>query len=219
VSANNSIVFTPDGSLIALGSDRVIRRWSLADLRERTVGIADVPQVSLALSSDGAQLATIGTDGTIVVWNLATSKAKTLRGHVGPALLRFAPDGRTLWSAGQDAAVRIWNLATGACEVRTGHRDRIRDAALSPDGQLLATVSVDKTTRVWSLWDRSIRVLPSMSGDETRGVRFAPDGKSFATVGNDGAVRITTVDPGLRVPNSSRELSKWLEQATAYTLH
>jgi cytochrome c len=73
------------------------------------------PILALAVSPDGAALATGGVDGAILLWDPAAgAAARVLNAHDGPVWsLAFDPSGRRLFSAGNDGIVRQWDASTG----------------------------------------------------------------------------------------------------------
>src|SRR5262249_26312846 len=117
-----SYEFSADGkTLVTGGHDKVIRFWEVATGRLQRE-IAGHPKAvhRLALSTDGALLATLGVsqewyypwDNFIRIWDVATSKERrrlTMPFQrrfgdqtLGFNTLAFAPDGQTLVTAGQD---------------------------------------------------------------------------------------------------------------------
>jgi eukaryotic-like serine/threonine-protein kinase len=71
-----------------------------------------------------------------------------------------------------------------------GHKDRVRQVAVSPDGARIITGSSDKTAKVWDI--ASGRELLTLRGhsDEVWTVAFSSDGKRVATAGPDRIVKI-----------------------------
>jgi WD40 repeat protein len=65
---------------------------------------------AVAFSTDGAQLAAAGADGTIRVWAVKSRRLlTTLEGHASDALaVAFSPNGRSIASGGADGAVLYW---------------------------------------------------------------------------------------------------------------
>lgn len=116
---------------------------------------------SLALSPDGAVLATASEDATIGLWNANTLESLgALNGHEGAARwIAFTPSGEQLLSAGADATVRLWDLKDRR-EVRrfTGHAGPVRCVAATPDGRHALSCGDDGAIRLWSI----------ESGDEVR---------------------------------------------------
>src|SRR5262249_61505813 len=69
----------------------------------------------LALSANGATLASGSKDETIWIWDVERGHVThVLRGHTGEvASLAFSPDSAILASGGEDGTIRLWDVATG----------------------------------------------------------------------------------------------------------
>jgi WD40 repeat protein len=198
------VKLSPDGRFFAVQHGDSVLFWDVTDRREtgprvHVPGHTDVIS-AMAMSPDGASVATAGFDRKVRVFDVATGR------QVGPPLpvatngfldaLAFSPDGRTLAVTADNETVRLWDLAGrrpvgGAL---TGHTAGITAIAFSPDGKALVTGSVDHTVRLWDLLTN--RQIGSPLTGHTRtvtGIAYSPDGATAATVSNDGTARLWNV--------------------------
>ena len=68
----------------------------------------------VAISPDRHRLAWAGGDNTVKVWEAATGKVVTLKGHKGRVeSVAYSPDGTRLASACDNGAVKVWDAVTG----------------------------------------------------------------------------------------------------------
>lgn len=147
---------------VAVGA--AVQVWSLAPeaamAEERPAGSR--PLTVLALSGDGAQLATADETGAAILWD-AASGAEMVRLPNREALkhLTFSTDGALLLAASSaEPTVRIWEAATGALvATHIGHRSMLLTAGFSPDGLRTATTGADNLTRIWAAADESASSL------------------------------------------------------------
>jgi WD40 repeat protein len=111
------------------------------------------PVLDLALSPDGALLASAGQDGTVALARLLAKDCAPqapLTGHrTAVNSVRFAPDGASLVSAGQDTSALVWSRDGRPLARLTGHRERVSLAEFSPDGHWVLTGSRDGDLRLW----------------------------------------------------------------------
>jgi cytochrome c len=97
------------------------------------------PIAALALSPDGATLASASWDRTVRLWPVAGGAPRVLDGHQQNVNgVAFTPDGRALVSAGYDATVRIWPLAGAAAPVIATLPTPINSVAVARDGEIVA---------------------------------------------------------------------------------
>jgi len=114
----------------------------------------------VTFSPDEKTLYSVGGDGTIRMWDLATRREiKVVSGHNNRPVRRiyFTPDGKFLASAGLDGTVRFWE-PKNLQEVRQilAHPDGVGTLAFSPDGKYLITASragAPPTPGVIKVWD------------------------------------------------------------------
>src|SRR5262249_40561430 len=148
----------PAGRLLAGGtSGGNVVIWDVATgAHLRTLDAHDGNVWGVAFSPDGKQMASVGKDKIVRVWETTTWKGlHTLRGHTHPARLRcvvFAPDSQRVVSAGYDKTVRIWDAHTGLELVGLeGHTNFIAALAFHPHGDFLASADDVDTVRLWNV--------------------------------------------------------------------
>jgi len=106
---------------------------------------------AVALSPDGATLATCGNDNLVKLWDAATgAHRRTLTGHTSHVYnVAFHPSGTRLVSADLLGTVKDWDAATGACvrdlDAKVMHKydptfradiGGARGMAVAPDGRV-----------------------------------------------------------------------------------
>jgi len=189
----SSIVFSPDGTLMAFGcDDNTIRLWDVAG--QNQVGMMRVPTrwgvTSVAFSPDGRTLASSGSgDNVVRLWDVQTlEQVAALRGHTQQSVrcVAFSPDGRLLFSGGhrEDEAIRVWDVQTKEqVGELIGHLDVTYDLAFSPDRTILASAGgwYDKAVYLWDVQAQNrVGVLGGHSA-HVASIAFSPDGKLLAS--------------------------------------
>ncbi|MYB02318.1 hypothetical protein F4X90_21975, partial [Candidatus Poribacteria bacterium] len=105
-----ALTFSPDGTLLAVGSNQRIRLFGsekYIDLKE------EIPHNSkvLVFSPDNGVLVNGHVSGNIQLWDVRTgNKLTTLIGHTAQVeTLKFSPDGKTIVSTGADGTILLWD--------------------------------------------------------------------------------------------------------------
>ncbi|MFL5327460.1 MAG: WD40 repeat domain-containing serine/threonine protein kinase [Gemmataceae bacterium] len=191
-----TVEFMPDSSMVVTGShDGDVQLWDVTvnPLESKKTIKAHAGVVyAVAVTSDGATIASAGSDKMIKLWDAASGRQRLpLPEQAGPIYcLAFSPDNLMLASAGWDSTVRLWNVATGeAIGEFTGHTDDVQSIAFSPDGRHVVSGGLDKAVKVWEIGKPSA-VATFHSPSFVHSVQFSPDGKQIAAGGRDGTVRI-----------------------------
>ena len=203
-----SLVFSPDGSTLATGSDdsepdSTIKLWDAADGRLIRAWHGESGTVaSLDFSPDGRTLASghLESVNNVRIWDAATGRRlATLTGHTDRVrAVAFARDGLSLASASSDGTVRLWDVASWRERtVLRGHADTVHAVAYSADGATLASAGNDGDVRLWDLRSRDNspaqpRVLHNRAN--LMAIAFAPDGKTLAVADTIGSMTIWELD-------------------------
>ncbi|MEV0231843.1 AAA family ATPase [Nonomuraea sp. NPDC050786] len=193
-----------DGRLIAAQKDKSIVFWDFARRAETGPRIT-VPDhtdliTAMAISPDGATVATAGFDNRVRLFDVATRREIQGPSYAPQAglvnTMAFSPDSRRLAFTASDSSVRLWDVprrrAVGIGLItEDGSTNTL---AFSPDGEILATGMSNRDVQLWDL--RTYRRLGTPMTGHTKGVTalsYSRDGTTLATVSNDRTARLWNV--------------------------
>src|SRR6202171_4980673 len=138
--AVNAVVLLRDGRAATAGADGRIAIWTSGSAEPDAVLEGHTaPIAALAVSPDGATLASASWDHTVRLWPLAGGVPRVLEGHTQNVNgLAFAPDGRTLVSVSYDRSVRIWPLSDSSAATVIAMPSPLTAVAVGSDGEIAA---------------------------------------------------------------------------------
>ncbi len=207
----NALALSPDGNLLACGTDMGVLELRDARSGDVKASIAAHTQAVTDVHFDarGERVVTTSYDRTAKVFDVATAaQLVEFKGHaypIGGAV--FSPDGSILASCAYErppgtvvGTVRVWNAADGSV-VRTleGGRKPLVDIAFSPDGKRVAAASWDFCLFVWSIdGGEPVELAVPDEGiyNAVDGVAWSPDGARIACASKDKTARIWDVTSG-----------------------
>ena len=207
--AVNAVAFLADGRLASSGEDGRIAIWRRGEQRPSAVldGHSG-PVVALALSPDGAVLASASWDRTARLWPLQGGDSpRVIEGHQQNVNgIAFTPDGRALVSAGYDATLRITPVDGDAPAVVT-LPSPLNAVAVAPDGEIVCAGADSKLYVLSPAGELKAEI--EVGQTPIIAVAVSGDGKLMAAAGTRGSVAIvdraarrlerTLVGPGLPV--------------------
>ncbi len=194
-----SVVFSPDGTLLAVGSSAGIWLYNAHTGAEAALFTGGGWVTSVTFSPDGGTLASGSVDQTVRLWDVSDGATTAiLRGHTGTVYsVSFSPDGTTLATGSQDRTVQLWDVATGAnIAIFQGHADEVLSVSFSPDGATIASGSIDRTVRLWDVSTGTNTATLEGHIGYVLSVSFSPDGGTVASGALDGSVRLWDVVHG-----------------------
>jgi WD40 repeat protein/transcriptional regulator with XRE-family HTH domain len=174
----------------------------LTNIPTDSIGVPDV-----AYSPDGTQIASMGAQGEVKLWNANSSELLlTLDGGTGEfgGNLAFSPDGDTL-AAAWVTKIILWDIHTGeqkatlageSIGTTVGYNLGVGQISFSPDGKRLAAANMDGIPRVWDLATHN-EVLSLETGlGPSKAIAYSADGGLLATGGDEGTVKVWDAERG-----------------------
>ncbi|HKU07203.1 MAG TPA: c-type cytochrome [Bradyrhizobium sp.] len=206
--AVNAVAFLRDRRMATAGADAKIALWTAG--RQQPDEVLEghtAPIVALAVSTEGATLASAAWDGTVRLWPLGSGAKRVLEGHAQNVNgVAFTPDGKSLVSVGYDLTVRIWPLSDGPPDIITLPAP-LNAVAVAADGEIV-TGGADGKVRFLSPGAKDVAEVQAGT-TPIIALAISPDGGRVAAAGIGGTVNLidrktrslasTLVGPGLPV--------------------
>ena len=207
--AVNAVVLLAGARAATAGADGRIAIWSPGKTEPDAVLEGHTaPIAALAVSPDGATLASASWDQTVRLWPLAGGAPRVLEGHTQNVNgVTFTADGRSVISVSYDLSVRIWPLSGAQAPVVVSMPTPLNAVATGADGEI-AVGGADGKVYL-------LTVTGAPAGEVAAGPRpvislaMSSDGALLAAAGIGGSVAVidrkartlarTLVGPGLPV--------------------
>jgi cytochrome c len=207
--AVNAVALLGERRAATAGADGRIAIWTFGKTEPDAVLEGHTaPIVALAVSPDGAALASASWDRTVRLWPLAGGAPRVLDEHTQNVNgVAFTADGKALVSVSYDLSVRIWQLAGVQAPTVVAMPTPLNAVAAGADGEIAVGGADGKVYFLTSGGARSGEVAagprPLIS------IAMSPDGALVAAAGIGGTVAVidrkartlarTLVGPGLPV--------------------
>lgn len=200
--------------LVAGGDDHTLRIWDLeAGQLQETLTTHREWVMDVSFAPDGRRLASAARDGEVQVWDVAAGRLlRRIRGTgLAASCVRFSRRGDWLAVAGFGQPLVIVETRDGLVrrKLEVPGQD-MRTLAISPDGRWLAVAGQAPTIRVWQLDGGTMQHrfdLPS-TARRIRAMTFSSCSQQLVTAGEDGAVRLWSVEDGVHLADLPQQRHK-----------
>ncbi|MBX3083790.1 MAG: protein kinase [Anaerolineae bacterium] len=191
----NSVAWSPDGNLVAIGGEFGVIEYNANDFSTPLFTFTDHTALvrEVFFSADSQLLGSAGEDGKVFIYSVHSGELiQTLSDFVAAVTgAAFSPDGTLVAAATADKTVRVFDLATGNAILKmTGHTERPWAVAFTPDGKQVVSGAIDATVRVWDLATGQNVAVMSGHTQQIMSVAVNPQGTQVASASTDGTVRV-----------------------------
>ncbi|KAF9545352.1 hypothetical protein EC957_010998, partial [Mortierella hygrophila] len=191
------IVFSSDGSLLAVSTERLI--VVIFDTATWTIVAAHTGGVATDISPTTRELAKGGKDNSVELVDILTGALRlALVGHDNSATcVSFSLDGTQIATASNDTTVRIWSTVSGdTLHTLRGHSESVTGVAFSPSNLQLVSCSKDKTMRTWNAQTGEPLFIMNGHTDPVLCVTYSPDGSRIASGDSSEAAALWSAHTG-----------------------
>ncbi len=203
-----SLAFSPDSQTLASASqDDTIRLWNLATTSligsPLTGHFGEVWSIAFRPSSQTSELASGGSDGEVILWNLKANPplaADRISSTEAVTSLAFAQDhdlviygtGNVTTASNANQGIHLWNLSKASEQgVLEGQSGVITDLAYNPVQGKLISSSTDGTLFLWDLASMKAVAAPLVQLDSAiLSAAVSPDGQLIATGDERGVIHL-----------------------------
>ncbi len=194
------IMVTPD-----YAADTTVVSRIAADGTITPVTTLRTPTSQVATFASDRNLLQIGTSLGVELYDLSSPEhpvlLSTIHTDALPTASWLAPDSRLLATGTDSGRVTVWDISDPGSPVEVRHftdaRSGIYAVAFSPDERTLIAAGGDEVFFGWGLGAQDARAAfilePGMG--RTTETRFILSGTAFVGAGDDGSVRMWTLDP------------------------
>lgn len=196
--AVRSVIFSPDGKMIATASeDNTVRVWNINGREIRKFTGNNQVFRSVNFSPDGKNIAATSADNTIKIWSINGQELITFKGQDSQdnfmSGVCFIPDSKLIAASNLDNSVKLLHIDGQEIKTLKGHKDSVWSISCSPDGKNIVTADLGGVLIIWSTNGEEIKTFRA-SNQSIFGVSFSPDSQLIATAGGDSAVKLWNLD-------------------------
>ena len=188
-----SLAFEPNG-LISVGGDGLIKRWNLQTRSAEVIGEQSGQINHVAISPDGKNVLTAGSDRTLRIWPLAQDQpAAVFQGHSSEVTAAaWHPANQQIASASQDGTLRVWQVP--ASDSPHFDSSNFLEARFDPTGNLLAGTTWEGEVEIWQRSGSQLKTrVATLPSEENYSPKIAfssttDSGKSKLVTGYENSV-------------------------------
>jgi WD40 repeat protein/ABC-type branched-subunit amino acid transport system substrate-binding protein/energy-coupling factor transporter ATP-binding protein EcfA2 len=213
--AIESVAFSPDGKKIAtVGKDSDVQQWQIETETNNQGQITKINKIQqnnsfstfqriiqdVAYNHDGNQLATIGEDSILRLWDSSGQKKnliQPLEGYLPDAQLKtlaFSPDGKQLATIIGNDTVRLWDRSGNPIARFPKSTQHLKTVFFSTDGQYIATLTEGDGVLQWhdTLGNKvkDSQIKTDLRKINIKNIAISPNRKQFAVVRQDGFIEL-----------------------------